>query len=126
MTRRKVPSLFAGEEPTTYVVDSSAWFNIDHSDDPTSTWTIITMAISQDRIALPSEVIEEIKLDDGLWHRLQQYEKQIRSNRSDEAFLLLAGQIASENPAMCGLRSKKTRADPFVIALAHLEGRTVV
>lgn len=126
MKRRRVPPLLALQEPATYVMDSSAWFNVDERSDSSSAWMIILALIEQQRLVDPGEVVEELKLDNDLWSRLQPVESQLRFIRSDEAYLLLAGRIAAEHPALAGIRSRKTRADPFVIALAEIERFTVV
>ena len=126
MKRRPVSPLFAAQEPPTYVVDSSAWFNIRHLQNPEHAWTIMLALIELQRLVDPGQVIDEIKLDDDVWSRLHPVEARFRINRADEVFLLLAGRIASEHPRLAGIRSKKTKADPFVIALAELEHFTVV
>jgi hypothetical protein len=126
MKRRPVPPLFALQEPPTYVMDSSAWFNVDTLPNPDTAWAIVLALIERERLVDPSEVIEELKLDEVLWSRVQHLEGKLRFRRSDEAYLKLAGLIASEFPGMASIRSKKNKADPWVVALAEIERFTVV
>lgn len=126
MKRRKVPPLLAAVEPPTYVMDTSAWFNVNESADPVSAWAILQLLIAAQRLVVPPEVIEELKLDDDVWPRLQPLEEQFRLVRSDEEYFKRVGIIAAAFPGMAKIRSKKTPADPFVIALAELEELTVV
>jgi hypothetical protein len=126
MKRRKVPPLFVAVEPPTYVMDTSAWFNVNELADAATAWAIIQLLIAAQRLVMPPEVIDELKLDDDLWPRLQPLEKQFRLVRSDETYFKRVGVISAAYPGMARIRSKKTRADPFVIALAELEDLTVV
>jgi len=125
MKRRKVPPLIAAMEPT-YVVDSSAWFNMSGRSDSERAWAIIITLIERERLVDPSEVIEEVKLDDEMWRRLEPYERLLRFVRTDEAYLKLAGAIAGEFPGMACIRSRKDKADPWVVALGEIERFTVV
>lgn len=127
MKHRKVAPLLADVEPATYVMDSCAYFDIRDLGDQEMAWGIVLGLIAAGRMAAPNEQIEqELKLDEGVWDRLGPVESSLRANRTDETFLLRAGKIAAAFPAMCGLRSKRTRADPFIVALAYLESWTVV
>lgn len=127
MKHRKVAPLLADVEPATYVMDSCAYFDIRDLNDQEMAWGIVLGLIAAGRIAAPNEQIEqELKLDEDVWERLRPVESSLRANRTDEVFLLQAGKIAAAFPAMCGLRSKRTRADPFIVALAYLERWTVV
>jgi hypothetical protein len=126
MKRRKVPPLLAIGEPPTYVIDTSAWFNVNELGDAATAWAIIQLLIATQRLVVPPEVIEELKLDDDVWSRLQPLERQFRLVRSDEDYLKRVGLISATYPGLARIRSKKTRADPFVIALAELEELTVV
>lgn len=118
MKRQPVPPLLAEAVPAIYVIDASAWFDIADLPDPEEAWAVILSVLNQDRIAAPIELLDELRPDDAVWPRLKPYETRIRSG-GDETYLLLAGAIAAEFPGLARIRSKRTRADPFVIALAE-------
>jgi hypothetical protein len=127
MKRERRPPLLALQEPPTYVVDSSAWLNIDERPDADGAWVLVIALIKEQRIVAPAEVIDEIKLNDDAWARLHQFEAMLKGAiRTGDQYLLLAGRIALAHPGISGLRSRRTKADPFVIALAELERFTVV
>lgn len=123
--RRPRPPLLAQQEPPTYVIDSCSWFHVRDLPDPEQAWATIFKLIAEERLCLPLEVVEEIRVDDEVWNHLHSHENAIRL-QSEERYLLRAGIVASEHPQLARLRSKKTRADPFVIAVADIEGFTVV
>jgi hypothetical protein len=108
-------------------MDSSAWLNIDERADAVKCWPLVIALITQQRLVAPAEVIEEIKVNESAWERLHTYEAALRGAlTTGDSYLLLAGRIAWAHPGISGIRSRKTKADPFVVALAELERFTVV
>jgi hypothetical protein len=127
MKRERRPPLLALLEPPTYVMDTSSWLNVDERHDADISWPLLIKLIQQQRLVAPAEVIEEVKVNEAAWARLQAYESALKGAlTTGDQYLLLAGQIAFAHPGIAGIRSRKTKADPFVIALAKLEGFTVV
>lgn len=123
--RRPVPPLFAGLEPPTYVIDSSAWFDFKDLADEESAWKIVLRLIEQERLCMPVELVDEIRIDESVWTRLHSHENKFKAP-SGEKYFLLAGVIASEFPRMSRFRTRKTKADPMLIAFAELEKFVVV
>ena len=61
--------------------------------------------------------------------RLQQFEQALRAgDRKGDAleYLKRVGEITHDHPAMSGARGIKTKADPYIVALADLEKYVVV
>ncbi len=126
MKRRKpLPPLLDLVEPPRYVIDSSSWFDISERPDRDEVWAVIIDVISGERVLLPTECVDEIRLDEELWARLSQLETKFRASGNEEVYLL-AGRIAAAFPGMARIRSKKTKADPFVVALASVERALLV
>jgi hypothetical protein len=123
--RKRLPPLLELTEPPIYVIDSSSWFDIGDRSDRDAAWGVAIEAIKAGRVMLPVECIDEIRVDDDVWARLAPFETMFRVS-SSEAMCLLAGRIAEAFPAMAKIRSIKTKADPFVIALASLQGALLV
>jgi hypothetical protein len=66
---------------------------------------------------------------DPIYSRVKRYERALLANDgklTDPEFLQTVGQITHDYPGMCKARGQKTPADPYIIALAQLEGFVVV
>ena len=129
MKRRRPLPLFQSIEPDIYVVDTSAWFNIDVRPDAEDVWLLITALIEQGRIVACAPVIAELRDAPMYILRLKRYEHAIQAgdrNSDDIAYLQHVGKITHDHPAMSKARGPKTVADPYVIALAELNGYVVV
>jgi hypothetical protein len=125
-----VPTLFdSGEpEPPVYLVDTSAWFNIELRDDREHVWEIVYRLVGKQRIKVCPEVFGEIK-NDPVYEKLRLREATLKiglRTANDLEYLTLIGEITHEHPRMCKARSRKRVADPYVIAQAELNGYVVV
>lgn len=127
MSRSSVPPLFRAGNPV-YVIDTSAWSNMQDRPDFENVWRIVVTLIEQGRIVAPAPVFDELE-NEAIVKRMLLYEKALRAGdeKSDNPeYLLHVGRITHKFPSMCKARSKKTPADPYVIALAEREGYVVV
>lgn len=126
--RRNDPTLFDGPAPEVYLIDSSAWFNIDLRADCEQVWQSIYQLIADKRIVVCAEIFEEIR-NSTVYDRLKLHEAALKEGDLESAdleYLQLIGKITREHPTMSRARSRKFSADPYVIALAKLQGYTVV
>jgi hypothetical protein len=127
MRRRRSSPLFQQIEPDVYVVDTSAWCNIDMRKDSEETWRLIVDLIDQGRIVACAAVLTELQDEDFYMLRLFPYEAALQAgDRSDTDYLMHVGRVTREHPAMAGARGTKTKADSYVVALAELEQYVVV
>ena len=128
MRRSHDPTLFDTAEPEVYLIDSSAWFNIDLRPDRDEVWRNIYGLISEKRIVVSTEIFDEIR-NSTIYDRLRLHEAALKEGdlgSTDLEYLQLIGKITREHPSMSRARSRKFAADPYVIALAKLQGYTVV
>lgn len=128
MKRRPERTLFDREPEAVYLIDSSAWFNIDERPDSEEVWKIIFRLIGEERIKVCSEVFNEIR-ETKVYERLQFREAALKDGlrrSTDLDFLRTLGDITHKHPSMCKARSRKQVADPYVIAHAELDGYVVV
>jgi hypothetical protein len=127
MKRRRPSPLFQQIEPDVYVIDSSAWNNIDGRSDAEDTWQLITELIQDGRIIACAQVLTEVREEPFYLLRLHAHELALQAgDRNDIDYLMHVGKITREHQAMAGARSTKTKADPYVVALAELEHYVVV
>jgi len=119
--------LLVSTEPDEYLVDTSAWLNIDSCPKREDTWALIFSLVREGRLFTCAQVIEELH-DDGIYLlRLKEFEEALRSgDRTDVEYLLEVGKVTRNYPSMSGARGRKTPADPFVVALAKLQKYVVV
>lgn len=128
MRRRSDPTLFDGAAPEVYLIDSSSWFNIDLRTDREEIWNNIYRLITERRIVVCSGVFDEIH-NSPVYERLKLHEATLRDGdieSTDLEYLQLVGRITRDHPTMSRARSRKFAADPYVVALAKLQGYTVV
>jgi hypothetical protein len=127
--RHRPLPLFQSITPDVYVVDTSAWLNIDVRPDAEDVWVLIVALIEQGRVVACAPVIAELRDAPMYMLRLKPYEQAIQAgdrDGDDIAYLQHVGKITHDHPAMCKARGSKTLADPYVIALAELDGYVVV
>jgi Domain of unknown function (DUF4411) len=125
--RRRPSPLFQQIEPDVYVIDTSAWSNIDLRNDAEDVWELINGLIEDGRIVACAEVLREVHDEPFYLLRLHHHEDALKAaDRSDTDYLLHVGKITREHQAMAGARGTKTKADPYVVALAELEKYVVV
>ncbi len=121
------PLLFRNAEPV-YVIDTSAWFNLELRADCEDLWKSIVALIERGRIVICTQVFEELK-NNSIYTRLQQYEAALKAGdeKSDDPdYLLHVGRITHAHPGLSRAAGRKTPADPYVIALAQREQYVVV
>jgi hypothetical protein len=121
--------LFQSTEPDVYVIDTSAWINIDERRDSEAVWRLIVVLIEQGRIVACAQVLGELRENPMYEPRLKPYERALQvgdRNSDDPDYLRYVGRITHDYPGMCKARGRKTPADPYVIALAALDGYVVV
>jgi hypothetical protein len=126
--RQRLP-LFTSTEPDVYLIDTSAWLDIDLREDAGEVWQFIVDLIEQGRIVACAEVLGELQENPIYLLRLERYEAALRAGdrKSDDIeYLIHVGKITHEHPAMSKATAQKTPADPYVIALAELEGYVIV
>jgi Domain of unknown function (DUF4411) len=74
-------------------------------------------------------VLAELRDNPIYQTRLKPYEQALQAgdrDSDDPEYLMYVGKITRAYPGMCKARGPKTPADPYVIALAELEGYVVV
>jgi predicted nucleic acid-binding protein len=107
-----------------YLVDTSSWIALNERPDIETVWPIIEALIIAERLFSPGLVINEVVSAREL---IQPYIDVLRQcDRNDAEFLLTAGRIARKYRRLAKPDGRKTKADPFIIALAKLDGYTVV
>jgi len=128
MTRSHRLPLFRATEPDVYEFDTSSWFNIDPRPDSEQVWQLVIRLINQGRIVSCLQVLDEMR-NDPIFTRLHSYEVALRTGDhkgDDPSYLQHVGRITHDYPAMSKATGRKTPADPYVVALAELEGYVVV
>jgi hypothetical protein len=126
--RRSLPLLRA-VEPQVYLIDSSAWLNVDLRPDAEDVWQMIVNLIEQGRIVACASVLNELRDDPIFLLRLKPFERALQvGDRSpdDIEYLQQVGRITHDYPAMSKATGSKTLADPYIVALAEIEGYIVV
>jgi hypothetical protein len=73
MKRRSLP-LFVATEPDVFVMDTSAWLNIESRRDREDAWRIVFSLIDAGRLFVCAEVLRELR-DDPIYYRLKPYER---------------------------------------------------
>jgi hypothetical protein len=129
MKRRARLPLLRHLEPVCYVIDTSAWVNIDNRLDAEDVWQLIIRLIAESRIVACARVLDELRDNPLYLKRLKPYEKALQAGErasDDPEYLAMLGRITYEHPAMCKASGVKTQADGYVVALAELDHYTVV
>ena len=121
--------LFRSTEPDVYLIDTSAWIHIDEHRDRDSMWALIDALIERGRIVACAQVLAELRDNPMFIPHLKPYLDALQAgdrNSDDPDYLRYVGRITYEHAGMAKALSWKTRADPYVIALAELERYVVV
>jgi Domain of unknown function (DUF4411) len=88
-------------------------------------WNMMDALIKAGRLMAPIDVLYEIKKrSDELYSWLKARKAMFRE--LDDAVQVEAAQVLLQFPRLVGERKLRTSADPFVIALARVEGWQVV
>jgi hypothetical protein len=88
-------------------------------------WKRIDGLIDEERLFSPVEVLHEIKKRSDELHAWLKNRKHMFHELSDEV-QVEASQVLGQFPRLVGERKLRTSADPFVIALAKVEGWQIV
>jgi hypothetical protein len=115
--------------PDVYLIDTAAWLDIDLRADSEDVWRCIVALIKQGRIVVCAQVLGELRDDPLYVSRLKPYERALQvgdHNADDIAYLQHVGKITHDYPAMSRATGSKTPADPYIVALAHIENYVVV
>jgi hypothetical protein len=127
MSKRATSPLFPGEEPIQYLVDTSSWLSISDQTNSTLAWRIIRALIAADRLFSPTRVVGADGEVKSIADQVQPFRDQLtKCDRNDAAYLFKAGLIAFKYPRLARVRGRKTPADPWLVALALLDGYTIV
>ena len=129
MKRRDPLPLLAPLEPDVYVIDTSAWLNIDSRRDREKVWRLIVSLVEQGRIVACAQVMAELRDDPIYERRLKPHEKALQVGEppgDNIEYLRIVGRITHDYPAMSKAAGRKTPADSYVVALAELDHYVVV
>ena len=129
MNRRRPLPLLSSILPDNFVIDTSAWLRIDGRADAEDVWAMIVHLIGQGRIVVCAQVFSELRESSIYLLRLKPHEKALRAGdrgTDDIPYLQLVGRITYEHPAMSKATGTKTPADPYIVALAEMDGYVVV
>lgn len=73
----------------------------------------------------PPEAWAEVKRCPQVKVALAQYEKQIVKRIADVEYLMRVGSVTHQHPTMAGARTRRNRADPYVVAMgSYLNGKS--
>jgi len=127
--RRHSLPLLQSQLPDVYLIDTSAWFNINERQDRQDVWRLIVDLIGHGRIVAPAQVLGELRDDQIFKTHLKPYETELLAGdhgTDDISYLQLVGRTTHDYPSMAKATGEKTPADPYVVALAETEGHVVV
>ncbi|MGH7070086.1 MAG: DUF4411 family protein [Acetobacteraceae bacterium] len=113
----------------TYCIDTSALIEAWQVDYPIENfpgfWGRVEELIEADRLVAPDEVLRETaKRSDELYAWLKARKRMFRD--LVEAVQIEATAVLARYPRLVGARKLRTSADPFVIALARVDGLQIV
>jgi hypothetical protein len=104
---------------TNYVVDASSWISIEGHPAQNRILHRVVELIESGRIECPPEAWDEVLKCPWVHAWLDQYrDRLIKRHRQNGDYLALVGEIAHRFPTMSGVRGRKNKADPYVIANA--------
>ncbi|HXC30885.1 MAG TPA: DUF4411 family protein [Verrucomicrobiae bacterium] len=129
MSRRSKLPLFKSLEPDAYLVDTSSWLNIDERRDREEVWRLVVNLIEKGRLFTCAQVLDELRDNPIYLIRLKRHERALLAGdrrTNDVEYLQHVGKVTYEHPAMSRATGRKTPADPFLVALAELEGYVIV
>jgi hypothetical protein len=112
-----------------YCIDTSsliaAWQEKYPIENFPSIWDKIHSLIEEERLTAPVDVLHETKKRSDELHTWLKVRKAMFRELTD-AVQIEAGQVLSQFPRLVGEKKLRTSADPFVIALARVEGLQLV
>lgn len=110
----------------TYVIDTSCLTHIDRQPNANAIWDTVIRLIEAGRLKTVQEVMGELKNVDATSHaRLKDYRGQFVLGMSIELFVE-AGRISHTYTRMSRPYHRNDSADPWLVAVAKLEGYVVV
>jgi hypothetical protein len=105
--------------PLIFIVDTSSWLDIERQTAQNRILSALVPVIEAGRIKVPPEVWDEIEESSKLFEWLSTYRGRIVENRRAKPdYLMLAGKIAHSFQGMAGVRGRRNKADPWVVATA--------
>lgn len=112
-----------------YCIDTSAfiaaWQESYPQENFPRVWERLDGLIAEERLVAPVEVLRETrKRSDELYAWLKERGGMFRE--LEEAIQIEAANVLANYPRLAGARKLRTSADPFVIALARVEGFQIV
>lgn len=128
MKRHRSLPLLQSVLPVAYLIDTSSWLNVDSRADSEDVWRRIVNLIEQARLFTCAQVLGELR-ESPVYLRLKPYENALQAGDrgvDDIAYLQHVGRITHDYPSMSGATGWRTPADPYIVALAELEGYVVV
>jgi hypothetical protein len=113
----------AGNSSDLYVVDASSWISIEDHPSQNLIVSRTIELIEAGRMFCPPEAWNEVKKSPRIKRLLDPYESTKVKRIQDIDYYLKVGIVASQHPAMAQPRSRKNKADPYVVAMAwYLNG----
>jgi hypothetical protein len=113
----------------TYCIDTSsliaAWQERYPIGNFPSFWAKIDVLIAEERLLAPIEVLHETKKRSDELHTWLKVQKSMFRELNDD-IQIEAAKILSQFPRLVGEKKLRTSADPFVIAMARVEGLQIV
>jgi hypothetical protein len=118
--------LLTALEPDVYVIDTSSWLNLEERPDFEDAWQIVVSLTQEGRVVVCAQVFAELRAT-SIMELLKPYEKELKAgDRNDPEYLMHVGRITHAHPSMSRATSRKTPADPYIVALAECENFVVV
>jgi hypothetical protein len=113
----------------TYCIDTSsliaAWQERYPPENFPAFWVKMDALVADGRLIAPVEVLHETKKRSDELHTWLKA-RSVMFRELDDAMQIEVGQILSQFPRLVGEKKLRTSADPFVIALARIEGLQLV
>jgi Domain of unknown function (DUF4411) len=108
-----------------YVVDASSWISIEGHPAQNRILYAVATLIEAHKIECPKESWDEVIRCPWVIAWMDQYkEDMIQNHRQKIPYLTLLGEITGRYPSMAGARTRRNRADPYVLANAIYGNRT--
>jgi hypothetical protein len=101
-----------------YIVDASAWISIEGHPAQNLILFCVTKLIEAGKMRCPSESWREVKKCPWVVAWLGGYKDRLLVSPGGVDYLLTVGRVTGAFPGMSGARSRKERADQYVVATA--------
>jgi hypothetical protein len=117
--------MVVADAPQRYVVDASSWITIEGHPAQNRILYAIATLIQAGKIECPNEAWDEVQRCPWVKAWIDQYRNRMIVNyRQRVPYLLLVGEIAARYPSMAGTRTRRNKADPYVLANAIFGNQT--